>query len=261
MLKRWLSGFRHCAPTLLSVIASVGVVATAALSVRATPKAVQIIKEKHAKDKRELKKIDVIKATWRCYVPVALVGASTIGCIFSANALNRKQQASLISAYAFISQSYKEYRLKVKELYGEEAHKSVMEALAVEKVDKDHTIVATAMYGATTLDFGDSNEEIHTFYDCLSNRFFESTISKVLQAEYHLNRNFALGGLYVELDNFYELLGIPPIDSGNVIGWDCCEDIVWIDFNHYKTTLDDGMEIYYIEPSIEPTVFDQRPQI
>lgn len=161
--------------------------------------------------------------------------------------LNRRQQASLASAYALISQSYKEYQEKVKELYGEEAHKTVMSALATEKVDKDHTIVATAMYGATTLDFGDINEEVRTFYDCFSGRYFESTLSKVLQAEYHLNRNFALGGLYVEVNNFYELLGIAPIDSGKVLGWDCAEDIVWIDFNHYKATLDDGMEVYYIE--------------
>lgn len=112
------------------------------------------------------------------------------------------------------------------------------------------------MYGATTLDFGDINEEVRTFYDCFSGRYFESTLSKVLQAEYHLNRNFALGGLYVEVNNFYELLGIAPIDRGKVLGWDCAEDIVWIDFNHYKATLDDGMEVYYIEMMIDPQVFE-----
>ncbi len=256
MKKKMVRSLKHYTPTLLSIVASLGVIATAALSVRATPKAIQILKKKCAEDEQEPKKLDVIKATWHCYIPAALVGISTIGCIFGANALNRRQQASLASAYALISQSYKEYQEKVKELYGEEAHKAVMTALVTEKVDKDHTIIATAMYGATTLDFGDTDEEIHTFYDCFSNRPFESTISKVLQAEYHLNRNFALGGLYVELNNFYELLGIPPIDNGKVLGWDCAEDIVWIDFNHYKATLDDGMEIYYIEMMLEPGVFD-----
>lgn len=255
-MTKFLCKIQHSIPALLSITASLGVVATAVLSIKATPKALNILKKERSKRENELKKLDIVKATWHCYIPAALVGVSTIGCIFGANTLNHRQQASLASAYALISQSYREYQEKVKELYGEEAHKAVLTALATEKVDKNHIIIADARYRATTLDFGDINEEVRTFYDCFSNRAFESTISKVLEAEYHLNRNFALGGLYVELNNFYELLGIDPIDNGKILGWDCAEDIVWIDFNHYKDTLDDGMEIYYIEMMLEPQAFE-----
>ena len=37
------------------------------------------------------------------------------------------------SAYALLDQSFKDYRRKLKELYGDEADKKVIEALAVEK--------------------------------------------------------------------------------------------------------------------------------
>lgn len=48
------------------------------------------------------------------------------------------------------------------------------------------------------------------FYDGYSQRYFESKISQVLQAEYHLNRNFAIGA-DVTLNDFYLFLGIDRI--------------------------------------------------
>ena len=36
--------------------------------------------------------------------------------------------------------------------------------------------------------------------------------------------------------------------------WSSCNgDIYWIDFNHHRLTLDDGMEIYVIDMVFEPT--------
>lgn len=114
MNSKILRGLKHHTPTLLSIVASLGVVATAALSVRATPKAVRVLNKRRAEGEQKPNKLDMVKATWHLYIPAALVGISTIGCIFGANALNRRQQASLASAYALISQSYKEYQKKLK---------------------------------------------------------------------------------------------------------------------------------------------------
>lgn len=55
---------------------------------------------------------------------------------FRANALNRRQQAALVSAYALVSRSYNDYQRKVKELHGIDAHRGIMEALAAEKEQK-----------------------------------------------------------------------------------------------------------------------------
>ena len=66
------------------------------------------------------------------------------------------------------------------------------------------------------------------------------------QAEYHLNRNFVMSG-HLPVNDFYEMLGLSAIDGGEYVGWNCDDGLYWIDFNHRKTVLDDGLEVYVIE--------------
>lgn len=40
---------------------------------------------------------------------------------------------------------------------------------------------------------------------------------------------------------------ITCIDGGEYVGWNCDDGLYWIDFNHRKTVLDDGLEVYVIE--------------
>lgn len=249
---------RRYSPIALSCIASIGVIVTAVAAVKATPKAVELIKadirEKHSGDAYAYTKKEAITTAWKCYIPAAAFGISTIACIIGANALNRHQQAMLTSAYALIQNSYREYKDKLKELYGEETHNAVVDAIVKEKCE-DVCISAPGGFYNSTLDFGESTEpEItRTFYDSFSQRYFETTIANVIEAEYHLNRNYMLGG-DVTLNDFYELLGLEKTDMGSTLGWSSYTgDILWLDFNHRLTTLDDGMEIFIIEMVFEPT--------
>lgn len=249
---------RKYSPVALSCVASVGVVVTAVVAVKATPKAVMLIqadsREKHDGDPYAATKKEAVVAAWKCYIPAVAIGASTIACIMGANALNRHQQAALTSAYALVQNSYKEYKDKLKELYGEEAHNAIMDSIVKEKC-KDISITSTGGWYNSTLDFGEGMEpEItRTFYDAFSQRYFESTIEKVIQAEYHLNRNFMFAGT-IPLNDFYEFLGLEKTELGDTVGWSSVNgDIYWIDFNHHRLTLDDGMEIYVIEMVFEPT--------
>lgn len=171
-----------------------------------------------------------------------------------ANALNRRQQAALTSAYALVQNSYKEYKDKLKELYGEEAHNAIVDSIMSEKC-KDVSISATGGWFNATLDFGEGMEPeiVRTFYDSFSQRYFETTIEKVIQAEYHLNRNFMFAGT-IPLNDFYEFLGLEKTDFGDTVGWSSVNgDIYWIDFNHSRVTLEDGMEVYVIDMVFEPT--------
>ena len=94
------------------------------------------------------------------------------------------------------------------------------------------------------------------FYDDFSGRYFRSTIEDVQRAEYYLNRDLAMRD-YAYLNEFYELLNIDPIDSGWTLGWSsgACLDMYWqnwIDFNHKKVTMDDGLECCIITMFQEP---------
>lgn len=232
---------RKYSPVALSFVASAGVVITAIAAAKATPRAVALVyadsRKKHDGDPYAYTKKEAFIAAWKCYIPAVAFGASTIACIMGANALNRRQQAALTSAYALVQSSYKEYKDKLKELYGEEAHNVIMDSII------------------SSLDFGEGMEpEVsRTFYDSFSQRYFESTIEKVIQAEYHLNRNFMFAGV-IPLNDFYEFLGLEKTELGDAVGWSSCNgDIYWIDFNHHRLTLDDGMEIYVIDMVFEPT--------
>lgn len=247
-------------PTILTCIGAVGVVATAVLAVKATPKALEMVRagsrKNHDGNPYAATKMEVVKSCWKCYIPATITGAATIVCIFGANALNRRQQASLASAYALVSRSYTDYKRKVKELYGEGAHKKIMESLNAEK-SKDMHISSCGFVSDSSLEFEDANEEVRLFYDSFSDRYFQATISQVLQAEYHVNRNFALMGGFVPLNMFYEFLGIEPKQDLAGFGWWVSDELYWVDFNHSKAMVDDGLngeiECYIIDMDYTPT--------
>ncbi len=249
---------RKYSPVALSCAASAGVVVTAIAAVKATPKAVMLIqsdsRKNHDGDPYAYTKKEAFMSAWKCYIPAAVFGVSTIACIMGANTLNGRQQTALTGAYALVQSSYKGYKDKLKELYGEEAHNAIVDSLVKEKC-KDITVSASGGWYDSTLDFGEEMEpEIsRTFYDSFSQRYFETTIAKVIEAEYHLNRNFMFKGV-IPLNEFYEFLGLEKTDLGDAVGWSSCNgDIYWIDFNHHRITLEDGMEIYVIDMVFEPT--------
>lgn len=251
---------KKASPTILSCIGAVGVIATAALAVKATPKAHNLIladsRSRHDGDPYAATKTEAVKACWKCYIPAAATGAATIICIFGANTLNRRQQASLASAYALASRSFNDYKRKVKEIYGEEAHQKIMESLAVEQSQKVNVFAPGGIANASTLDFNEANEDERLFYDSLSQRYFQATISQVLQAEYHLNRNMVLGYGFVTLNMFYDFLGLEHIPEGDNLGWYLSDGLMWIDFNHSKAMVDDGLsgevECYIVDAVFEP---------
>ena len=252
MATKGLVGFmKRNSATILTCIGAAGVAATAVLSATQTPKALRLIEEAKKEKGEELTKAEVVKAAAPAYIPAVAAGGATIACILGSNVLNKRTQASLASAYALVSSTYTEYKDKVKELYGEETHKKVMSSIAAEKA-KDVNITACTCCGSYGLDFKDANEEIRLFYDAFGDRYFESTISKVLQAEYHLNRNFMLSGCQT-LNDFYDFLGLEETDLGNEVGWSAVNDYFWLDFCHTKTTLEDGLECYIIEMLFPPT--------
>lgn len=124
------------ASTVLTCLGGIGVVATSIMAAKAVPKALTLIEEAERGKGEELTKWEKVKVASPKYIPTVLVGATTMACIFGANVLSKRQQASLASAYAFLDQSYKKYRRKVVELYGEETHNEVVKAIAIEEANE-----------------------------------------------------------------------------------------------------------------------------
>ena len=110
-------------PIALTILSAVGVIGTAVTAVRATPKALKIIEEEF-EDIPPTKK-EAIRATWKCYIPATIIGVATIGCIIGSTSISYKSQVSLISAYTLLERSFKEYKDKVKEMFGEDGEREV----------------------------------------------------------------------------------------------------------------------------------------
>lgn len=241
------------ASTILTIIGGVGVVGTAVLAATATPKALASVEEAKVEKGEELTKWEMVKAAGPAYIPAVAAGAGTLMCVFGANMLNKHHQAALTSAYALINESYNQYKGKLKELYGEEAHNNIIDAMAVEKAEEIR-VYNQSIATLCDLSIEDGTSEPRLFYDEYANRCFESTIERVMNAEYHINRNLVLRG-YVTLNEFYEFLGIAPTEYGSTVGWSVDDELYWIDFNHRKTLLDDDtLEVYCIETPFGPTV-------
>ena len=238
--------------TILTCAGAVGVVTTTVLAVKATPKA--LVKMDQAKEEKgeDLSVLETVRIAGPSYIPSILIGASTLVCILGANVLNKHNQAALASAYALLDTSFKEYKNKLKELYGEETHNNIIDSLMIEQAKE---IGVRGSYFATTCDLtaDESCSEPVLFYEEHSNRYFESTIEQVINAEYHLNRNYILRG-YSYLNELYEFLGLEETDYGSVLGWAPNDDgMYWIDFNHRRVTMDDGLEVYILEMPFEPS--------
>lgn len=243
LLRRSKTFLSHNASTILTVIGGAGVVATSVMAVKATPKALAIIEEAKKEKGEDLTKLEIMQVAAPVYIPTMITVAATIACIFGANVLSKRKQAALISAYALLDNSYKEYKNKVVELYGEDANKEVRTELAKDEAKKQ--------------DIKDENDGKNLFYDEYSNRYFRAANETVLRAEYEVNK-MLVEDYYVTLNELYDLLGLPKTDYGEYVGWSAAQMFEmhlssWIHFRHEKVVLDDGLECFIISVT-EPIV-------
>lgn len=231
------------ASTILTYVGAAGVVATGVMAAKATPKALRLLEEAKKDKGDELTKVEKVKVAAPAYIPAVVVGASTIACVFGANILNKRQQAALMSAYALLDNSYKEYRNKVAELYGENADSEVRTEIAKDK------------YVDEGVELQDDNKQL--YYDDYSGRYFEATSEDLLRAENMINRELAdTAGVF--LNEYFEAVRLERTDYGDYMGWSSCEMYEtcwssWLEFYHEKVIMDDGLEVIIVKFSMDPT--------
>lgn len=229
--------------TLLAIGASVGVVLTAIETGKATIKAEKLVELN--KDVPEYGMKEKVKDCWQFYIPAAVLGAGTIGCIIGSNVLSRKEIASLSAAYVALGKSYQQYSRQVAERIGSEAEADILEKSKVEEpAEEDKQLLC---------------------YEPFSNRYFHATEAELYDAFYQTNRDFSLNG-EVSINNLYSYLGLDYLPEKDDVGW--CSDYMineweyfWIDFVANKQTTDDGLEVYQVyafQPPI-PDYLDYEP--
>lgn len=233
-------------PEILTGIGIAGMVTTTVLAVRATPKALILIEEEKRRQNYELlenamhshvetcarvealKPVEVIKVTWKCYLPAAVIGVVSAGCLIGASSVNARRNAALATAYALSETALKDYQEKVVETIGEKKEQAVRDEVAKEQIERDPVsnkeIIVT-----------DKGETL--CYDVISGRYFKTDIDKVKRAANELSRQM-LDEMYVSLNEFYYEIGLNPIKLGDDLGWNIDNGV--IDLHFSAQLADDG---------------------
>ena len=222
--------FKRNASTILTVVGGAGVVTTTVLGIKATPKALKLIENAEKEKGEKLTKLEKVEVAAPVYIPTMLAGAGTLACIFGANILNKRQQAGLMSAYALLDNSYKEYKAKVEELHGEGTNERITDEIAKDKYEEQKI---------------EPKDETQLFYDEFSGRYFRSTPTRVMLAEYNVNRGIHHHGGAL-LSEFYKDVGLEDdVEEYSEIGWTEGGNYenywqAWVDFNHRTVIPEDG---------------------
>lgn len=239
-LTKTTSFVKQNSPTIMTILSIGGLAATVYFTVKGTKdsesKKLERQKE-HLINKDEADKKEEVLDTAKAYAPAAVSAIVTCALIIGSNVISKKQQATLVGAYSLLSYNYKRYRDTVTERYGKEVDHDILRHIEVEKA-KNVNLNAPSLTQSCSLDIDNEHETPRLFWDSFSERYFESTMSRVIQAQYHLNRNFTLGQ-FVTLNDFYEFLGISKVDGGDDIGWYWNDCYQWIDFFNEPAKVDD----------------------
>ena len=209
-------------PEILTGIGIAGMITTTVLAVKATPKAIRLIKKAKEEKGEDLTKAETVKTCWKAYIPAAATCVASTACLIGASSVSIRRNAMLATAYKLSETAFSEYKEKVVETIGDEKEKIVREKVSEERIKKNpitkNEIIMT--------DYGDTQ-----FYETLSGRYFKSDIEEIKKVVNILNKAMLSDMFgYCSLNDFYDELGLDHIDLGNEIGWNVEKGLIEIDF-------------------------------
>lgn len=233
-------------PEILTGIGVAGMMSTAVLAVRATPKALELIESEKRKQNHKLleeaKKagndicdqvtklsyLEMIKVAWKPYIPAVATGIVSTACIIGASSVSMRRNAALATAYQLSTTALADYKEKVIETIGEKKEQTVKDKVAQKKVEENpvsnNEIIVTEK--GNTLCF-----------DSFSSRYFKSDIEAIRRAENNLNQRL-LAYDYISLNDYFAEIGLRHTELGYQLGWRVDKGLIQL---HFSSQLaDDG---------------------
>lgn len=213
---------RANAPQILSGLGIAFGAGAVGFSVKATVKAVEIVKEKEKERGEKLSKTEIVQATWKNYIPAASCSVASAACIVASTHISMRRLATMTAAYAMSENSFKEYKEKAVELLGEKKEEELRGAVSQDYIEKHppyNTIVEHAKGGGTL---------------CLNQfdgRYFYSDADTIKSTINDLN-HMLLNDYNVSLNDFYYLLDMKESGIGDRFGWNLNDgnDLIDVDF-------------------------------
>ena len=199
-----LKAIKH-SPEILAGVGVVGVVGSLVMACKATTKLSDVLEE----SKEQLDKIKEVAAdpayeekysqddakkdttityvqtamkVTKLYAPSVILCASSLGCLLASNNILKKRNAALSAAYMTVDKSFKEYRKRVADRFGEEVEKEIrynIKAEEITKVDENGNEVTETVKVMDGTDDPNSYSDYARFFD-------ESCAAWQNDAEYNL---------------------------------------------------------------------------
>ena len=154
----------------------------------------------------------------KLYIPSVIIGAGSIACLLESHNVMRNRNAGLAAALAATTESFKQYRERVTEKYGDEVDKEMRYGIKKEKKEKDGKKTKEEIV------VGCDEKELSGY----ARYFNENNINWSDDPQFNLmflrqNQNWANDKLisqgYLYLNDVYEALGFPKSKAGQVVGW------------------------------------------
>ena len=178
----------------------------------------------------------------KLYLPALTLGACSIGCMLTSNNILRKRNAALGAAYMTVDKSFKEYRKRVVERFGEEVEHELrydikaktFEKTEVDKKGKEKTV--TEEVKISELDT--VSDYARLFDECCAawEKDPEYNLMFLKSQQAYANDKLKANG-YLFLNEVYDMLGIPRSRAGQVVGWiydpECPVGDNYVDFGLY----------------------------
>ena len=241
-----LKAIKH-SPEILAGVGVVGVVGSLVMACKATTKLSDVLEE----SKEQLDKIKEVAAdpayeekytqddakkdttityvqtamkVTKLYAPSVILCASSLGCLLASNNILKKRNAALSAAYMTVDKSFKEYRKRVADRFGEEVEKEIrynIKAEEITKVDENGNEVTETVKVMDGTDDPNSYSDYARFFDesCAAwqnDAEYNLTFLKA-QQQYANDLLKARGRLF--LNEVYRMLGIDETKAGQVVGW------------------------------------------
>lgn len=213
-------------PKIFTVLGIGGFITTAVLSGKATIKAVEVIEQrKELLQTDKLPPVEIVKATYKCYIPAIATGMLSTACILGANSVQSKRTAAIATAYQIAQTGIREYKDAVIETIGEEKEKEIKEKAISKHVNEQSSVNKQTV-------IVDSHDVL--CYDEFTGRLFSSNKNAIERAKNEINARIYHDN-YATLNEFYVEIGLDPVEVGNLLGWNVDDRSIDIEYGSFIT--------------------------
>jgi hypothetical protein len=247
MAKNLAGVFSENSPTILTGLSVAGLISTSILAVKGTPKALRLLDEESLRLLDEghnanisLSKWDIIRITYKCYIPAMAVGCASIFCIIQSNAINMRRNAALAGIYAITETAFKEYQSKIVETIGKNKELNVRDEISADRIKANPP-------GKTEVIFTGKGEVL--CYDSLTGRYFKSSVEHIKQSINKLNRQL-MNDMFITLNELYYEIGLSDTVLGESLGWNVDNGLIEINFSTQMS--EDGEPCLVLNYEVSP---------